>query len=411
MNRMNTTKILKCAGLAALAGLALAIPSLSRAQSVATTYQIDPAHTGASDAPNIVYPLVQKWAVSLPGNISYPIIARGKIFVTVADPTVGEVKLYALNEATGAIVWGPLAIGSQWNDVNATYDNDTVFVNDTGTFQAFNADTGAIKWTAPLPLQTSFVAPPTAANGTLYVVGAGDGGTLYSVRESDGHVNWSIPITSDSGVTVGSDGIYLSPSGKEALKVNTLTGATIWHAPPDEIGQGSIGALYQGDFFVREPFAFQTSNGAEYDAASGASVGSFNAIPAPAFDNGLAFFLSGNTLSGNTISTQSQAWSLTSASTDPFVTAPLAAGGAVIEGTSSGSLAAYNQSTGAVVWTANAGAKLSAPQEFSFAVPVTGLAAAGGLVVVPAAQSLVAYGSASADITASVHVLSSALTQ
>ena len=50
-----------------------------------------------------------------------------------------------------------------------------------------------------------------------------------------------------------------------------------------------------------------------------------------------------------------------------------------------------NEGTGTVLWSANAGATIKPAGEGS-AMPWTGLAAAGGMLVVPASDSLVGYG-------------------
>ena len=398
--------------LAASVLLGAIAPMPARAQSEATAFQIDAAHDGACAATNIVYPLVQKWNVPLSGDVSYPVIAGGRVFVTVYDTTVGEMKLYAFNEADGSIAWGPLAIGTEYSTANATYDRGTLFVDDSGVMQAFNAMTGAVEWSTVLPLQYAFEGPPTASGGTLYASGGGDGGTAYALDEANGKVLWYFNnTTTEPGITVGGGAVYLTPSGKEAYDLDPATGAVVWHDEPDYDGEGSFGAFYDGDFFIREPFTSSTADGAQLNGASGALVGSFNASTEPAFAKNLAFFLNNNVLSGNSIATQTEAWSITGSSTDPFVTAPIVAGGAVIEGTASGNLTAYAESTGKVVWTSSVGANLSAPQPFGIGQPLTGLAAAGGLVVVPAPGTLVAFGSASSNVSSDVAVSTSLLTQ
>jgi hypothetical protein len=49
-------------------------------------------------------------------------------------------------------------------------------------------------------------------------------------------------------------------------------------------------------------------------------------------------------------------------------------------------------SRGKVVWSANVGAGIPAPDEQNLSQPLTGLGAGQGLLVVPAGNELVAYG-------------------
>jgi outer membrane protein assembly factor BamB len=81
--------------------------------SDAVAYQIDPAHSGRATS-SLSAPLARKWSVNLGGSISYPIIAQGKVFVTVANANSNGTQLYALDATSGQTVWGPLAIGGTY---------------------------------------------------------------------------------------------------------------------------------------------------------------------------------------------------------------------------------------------------------------------------------------------------------
>ncbi|HWP53168.1 MAG TPA: hypothetical protein VN476_03495, partial [Pyrinomonadaceae bacterium] len=54
-------------------------------QDQARNFQINETHTGSSSSPGLVPPLKPKWSVNFGQNISYPIIADGKVFVTVRN--------------------------------------------------------------------------------------------------------------------------------------------------------------------------------------------------------------------------------------------------------------------------------------------------------------------------------------
>lgn len=74
-----------------------------------------------------------------------------------------------------------------------------------------------------------------------------------------------------------------------------------------------------------------------------------------------------------------------------LTTAPIVLNGYVYVGSGNGNLYAVNAATGQQAWTANVGAAIPAPDEQNVSQPLTGMAAAQGLFVVPAGTTLVAY--------------------
>jgi outer membrane protein assembly factor BamB len=159
------------------------VPPLSQA----VTYQIDYAHSGRAVFQDpITFPNNPAWSVTLNGAISYPLIAGGMVYVTTSSPGTGGgiygTSLYALDEETGDIVWGPVAISGTYYWSASAYDHGKIFViNFDGLLRSFDAVTGTPGWSKQLPGQYAFTSPPTAINGIVYVGGAGSGGTLYAV--------------------------------------------------------------------------------------------------------------------------------------------------------------------------------------------------------------------------------------
>lgn len=102
--------------LAATAGVASAkTPATAMASATASNavaYQIDPRHDGDQPASALhVSALTREWSVTLgqkgsydveAGDVSYPIIAAGRVFVTVENASSYGGRLYALRAATGA---------------------------------------------------------------------------------------------------------------------------------------------------------------------------------------------------------------------------------------------------------------------------------------------------------------------
>src|SRR5207249_8647128 len=143
-------------------------------------------------------PLKKKWSRQLGGAVSYPLIADGRVFVTVAGNGAGGYgsRLYALDQSTGATVWGPIAISGTYYFSATAYGGGRIYViNFDGLLFAYDAVTGVFDWSTKLP-GYGFTAAPTAYKGHVYVGGAG---TLYAVAESSGAVRWTDPVENGDG--------------------------------------------------------------------------------------------------------------------------------------------------------------------------------------------------------------------
>ncbi|MBV8159382.1 MAG: PQQ-binding-like beta-propeller repeat protein, partial [Acidimicrobiia bacterium] len=92
-----------------------------------TAYQLDSAHTGGQLDADLPGAPAQRWARDLGGAVSYPLVAAGRIFVTVSNPSASGGKLYALSEQTGATLWGPIDLGGANSFSGLTFDAGTVY--------------------------------------------------------------------------------------------------------------------------------------------------------------------------------------------------------------------------------------------------------------------------------------------
>ncbi len=357
-------------------------------KGTAVAYQIDAAHTGAQyDFVNP--PLTQRWSRDLGGQISYPLIVNGRIFVTVANGVTYGTKLYALDEVNGSMLWGPVDLGGTYGWSNATYEAGRVFVvNFDGLLRAFDAASGALLWSKQLPGQSSFDSPPTASGGVVYVVGAGLGTTLYAIDEQDGSVKWTIFFENggdDSSPAVSPTGVVVSYSCNNVYDFSPLDGSLIWlHEGSCTGGGGSTPVIFGGRLHVGDSLREKLM----FDAPTGAVLGTFPPGPPPAFYGSTGFFLSGSILKARDAYSGAVRWSFTGDGT--LISAPVVVNGYVYIGSSSGKLYALNASTGANVWTGNLGAAVQTTESL-VTRPHTGIGAGDGLVVVPASALLVAY--------------------
>ncbi|HEY9288023.1 MAG TPA: PQQ-binding-like beta-propeller repeat protein [Candidatus Dormibacteraeota bacterium] len=363
------------------------------ATDTATAYQIDSGHSGGQPADPIAPPLTRWWSVDFGGTVSYPLIAQGMVYVTVAENwLVNGSRLYAVDQASGRTIWRSIELGggSYWSA--ATYDEGRVFVgNAANLLRAFDASNGTLLWSLQLPGQSSSSSAPTASNGVVYAVGYGSGGTLYAVRETDGTVLWRVATSTgdESSPAVSTTGVYVAFGCSHVYDFAPSNGALIWsHAGTCIGGSGRTSALYNGRLYTRDPLT--PSSNAIYDAQTGAAAGAYAAGPAPAFDNSMGFYLNGSALEAHALSTGAQAW--TFAGDGALSSAPIVINGYVYEGSTSGNLYALAASTGSLAWSVNLGAPIRAPDETNLTNPLAGIAAGQGMLAVPAGTTLNGFG-------------------
>jgi len=287
-------------------------PSPSPPLSQSVTYQIDYAHSGRAVFANpISFPSSAAWSVTLNGDASYPLIAGGMVFVTTSSPLGGGgtsgSTLYALDEQTGSIVWGPITVPKiyySFPEAGIAYDNGKIFViNYDGLLSSFDAGTGQAGWGIQLS-DTGFMVAPTAVNGIVYVGGSGNG-IIYAIDESNGNVLWLMG-GDNSSPTVSSDGVF-AISACQVYKYDPITGPPpLWHYDGGCYGGGGLTTAYANGFlYVREGF----NAGLIFDAAAGTVVGNFTSTSIPAFSVQTGFFLSGGSLNAIDLSSHNVLWS------------------------------------------------------------------------------------------------------
>jgi len=358
----------------------------------ARNFQIDATHTGGTTVDHLTPPLKQRWVVDFGQAISYPLIADGRVFVTVRKPSNGT-TLFALDTNFGGVIWSfDLGGNSQWS--GACYENGRVFaVNGSGLLRAFDAATGSVIWSVQLPGQFVFSAPPTVSNGVIYTSGAGSGGTVYAVNASSGAVLWTRQVANGdkSSPAVTADGVYVSYTCPNVYKLNPTTGSLIWQFSTGcSGGGGKTPALYNGRLYVRD------FSDVILDSQTGTVVGNYNAKNTPAFSGTRGFFLNGphsfgsfGTLQARDVNTNSVLWSFAGDGT--LQSAVLAVNNYVYVGSSQGRLYAVDAATGQQVCVTNAGTSIPYVDEQNTSQPLTSFAAGEGLLVVPTSTTLVAY--------------------
>src|SRR3954452_1794463 len=106
---------------------ASADPSVVSDPDASVAYQHDAAHDGDSQDTAFVAPLTKAWSTTLGGTVGYPLIADGRVFVSVAhDPGHGN-DVEALSLSTGELLWGPTSIGGTYWSGAIAYDGGQLF--------------------------------------------------------------------------------------------------------------------------------------------------------------------------------------------------------------------------------------------------------------------------------------------
>lgn len=366
-------------------------PSPTPPLSQAVAYQIDYAHSGRAtvggSGPR--FPPTAHWSTILSGNsVSYPLIAGGKVFVTTNATPPGSnygTTLYALDEATGNVAWGPIPLSGLYGFSGAAYDHGTLFVvNYDALLRTFDAATGTPGWSVKVT-GGGVTSPPTAVNGIVYITG--NGGGTAAVDETNGNVLWVSVGGDHSSPAVSADGVFVSfPC--DTFKLDPIGGTTLWHLAQGCSGGGGKTAVYANNsVYVRQLFGTSSDPvvNLRLDAATGKQLGTFSASVAPAFSDKAGFFLNNGALTAIGLGTGNTLWTFTGDGT--LISAPLVIDSVVVIGASSGTVYALDAATGSVLWSGSAGGMIAGPDEIN-ATLTTGFGAGEGYLVVPAGNVL-----------------------
>ena len=147
--------------------------------------------------------------------------------------------------------------------------------------------------------------------------------------------------------------------------------------------------LLNGTLYVRDSILIQGFNGMMFSSTTGAMLGNFNSLFAPTFWGPSGFYGETNSLTAFNPSTGNTLWTVVPPSGDLYASAPIAVNGVIYIGTTLGNLLGYTLK-GKLAVSLPIGAPISAYDYDTYSAPTAGLAAAEGLLVVPASTLLVA---------------------
>lgn len=357
----------------------------------ARMYQINATHTGSIASAGLTPPLKQKWSRSFGQNMSFPLIADGRVFVTVRYASSYGTQLYALDKVTGATLWSfPLGGNYFWSSL--CYENGRVFaISGSGLLRAFDPATGSVIWSRQLS-GTTFSSAPSVFEGVIYT--SNGGGQVYAVSADTGVILWIAQVINgdNSSPAVTTEGLYVTYAGPNYYKLNRNTGAQIWrYNPCCSGGGGKTPVLYNGRLYARE-------YNPDYilDSLTGGVTGSFISKSAPVFWNNTAVYMNGpkyfgsyGVLEARDVNTNMLLW--TFGGDGQLQSGMLVVNDFVYVGSNSGKLYAVDAATGAQAWTTTVGTSIPYIDEQNLSQPLTGFAAGEGILVIPTTTTLVAY--------------------
>jgi outer membrane protein assembly factor BamB len=376
---------------------ATADPPVPAPTSVAANFQGDASHSGVAAASTPSFPLRSAWQRTFAGNVSYPLIAENKVFVITSGSGYNvPTQLVAVDQESGFDAWPAVTIGSAYGATLA-YDGGRVFVvASDNILRSFDAATGAPAWSTLLPSYQG--APPTAHGGKVYVAA---GSSVFAVDARSGAILWSLStLSQSSSPALGAADVFWS-SMCDAFALVQASGQERWRIGSGPACGGGLtaSAVYAGGRLYLRNVDITTSQPTLVvrDGATGALLGNANvfsfygyfALPPPAVTRDAAYVMNAGSLQRLDPLLKSAAWSF--AGDGSLTSAPLVIGDVVLVGGYSGKLYAVDAASGSERWSALLPAEIQAPNDAGFTSSVTGLAAANGLLAVPAGRTLNAW--------------------
>lgn len=354
--------------------------------ATATAYHVNPAHTGFSAAA-ITPPLRRRWVRDLDGGVSYPLIADAKVFVSVVTAD-GDWSVRALRSKTGATLWsrpfpGRVVVGT-------ALEGETLFVlASDGLLTALRVDSGRLRWRRGLsrPVAYSFSSPPTAWRGRVFVSAGGQGGHVFGVNSRTGVVEWHREVNgSGSSPAVAGRSVFVAFPAPQVYALGTTGGGSRWHVGAFPHGGGGfVPTYYRGRVYAYE------KTGLVLNAENGRLVDSYWSEASPAVHEGTLLLLEHGLLHSLHRDDHAHRWLFKSRDGTRLVTSPVIVNGYGYVASARGTLYALGLRGGRVLWQARVGSRVQPSRHAGSGGPMPGMAAGGGLLVVPATDRLVAY--------------------
>jgi outer membrane protein assembly factor BamB len=189
----------------------------------------------------------QVWEFNAGDHVnSSPAVADNVVYICSDDG-----YLYALNAATGALIWKFFCIENYSGTVSSSpvVANGVVYVTSSeGNLFAIDASTGNKIWSHLTADLGSFTSSPVYCNGIVYTSTVSG---VYALKASNGEERWhSTPFFAQASPAVVAGVIYVGASDGNIYALSAITGAKLWQYETGSFirGQTSIanGVIYVG---------------------------------------------------------------------------------------------------------------------------------------------------------------------
>lgn len=355
----------------------------------ATTWQIDPGHSGAQPSTKLQPPLERLWSYDTGGPVGYPIVTDGRVFITSGITGAAGARVTALDAETGSRAWGPIALGGAYAGVaTASYDVSLgrLFVmNGDALIEALDPRDGHAFWSKQMASFVSEIGPLVSQGGLLFVP---QEWTLVVLDGTSGATRWmGAEGASPMAAAVSPAAVFTCMVGGGVMANDPWTGAKLWLHSPNGDGGGGCLTVLGGDRLYAYDWADPPL---VLDPTSGNVVGGWTGPVAPAVDvaAGRAYFLIGKNLEAHDARSNTVLW--TFAGDGTLDTQPIAGGGYVYVGGSSGMLYAVDKD-GQVAFSDKLPAALTPSSSFVGGNAPSGFAIAEDKLFVSAGTILYAY--------------------
>lgn len=322
------------------------------------------SHTGFNPYENILNPsnvanLKLAWTRPLGvGMRSSPTVYNGLVYASAFTGT-SQSTFDAYNASTGAIVWSAPIEGGL--STAAAEANGVVYVGTTyGEFYAYNALTGALLWsTEPQPRLGSIYTAPVVVNGIVYI-DANYGNiesNLFAYDALTGKLLWSVkaagPGTSASPTVVNGI-LYLDSLNAELRAYNAQTGAFLWSSVDSFSSPAVVDGVAYVSTYDKHLDALNAQTGKILWSTAISGIKGAIAVPSPAVANGVVYIGSDD---GNLYAFSTQTGKLLwyAATKYSIESSAAVANGVVYVGSEDHSVYAFDALTGKQLWSAATG--------------------------------------------------------
>lgn len=157
-------------------------------------------------------------------SISGLVSANGKVYFSAQNPTTSAAKLYALDLATGSLVW-TADIGTT-RPGRPVVDGQDLYIVNSGGLYVIDAVNGAIKRTISLPGSYSTTSRPAVSQGLVFV---NYGNGVCAVDPQSGQIKWTYSVLYGpiSAPAVGNNTVYVAGDYK-LTAIDAATGSIKW---------------------------------------------------------------------------------------------------------------------------------------------------------------------------------------